>query len=81
MEIKILVLIEDILDISKIESGKSDLESLEFDLYSTIKSIVKMMSPLAKKKGLEFQFHVSSEIPYRLIGDEQHLTQIPPINP
>jgi len=72
----LLKLIEDILDISKIESGKSDLKKIEFDFYSTIKSVMRIMSPLATKKGLNCHLHMSSDIPYRLIGDEQHLSQV-----
>ena len=72
----LLSLIEDILDISKIEAGKSKLEIKEFDIYAVIKSIVTMMEPMAGKKGLECNLHISPNIPFKLKGDEQHLRQI-----
>jgi two-component system, sensor histidine kinase RpfC len=72
----LLALINDILDISKIEAGKITIEQADFDLHSLINSTAKMLSPQAENKGLKFNIHISPEIPFLLIGDEQHLRQI-----
>ena len=72
----LLALIEDILDISKIEAGKIESVSREFDLYATVKSTFRMLAPIAEKKGLKCILHISPDTPYNLIGDEQHLRQV-----
>lgn len=72
----LLSLIEDILDISKIEAGKIEIENKVFDLYTTVRSVVKMLTPGAEKKGLNCRLHIKPETPYNLMGDELHLRQI-----
>ena len=72
----LLSLIEDILDISKIEAGKTEIKNEKFDLYATIKSTLKMMSPLATEKGLVCKLHITPDTPYELMGDDLHLRQI-----
>jgi two-component system sensor histidine kinase RpfC len=72
----LLALIEDILDISKIEAGKIESVNKEFDLYATVKSTFRMMAPIAENKGLKCILHISPDTPYNLIGDEQHLRQV-----
>ncbi|MEX2525370.1 MAG: ATP-binding protein [Gammaproteobacteria bacterium] len=72
----LLALIEDILDISKIEAGKIESVNSDFDLYATVKSTFRMMAPLAEKRHLKCILHISPETPYNLIGDEQHLRQV-----
>ncbi|MEM7027163.1 MAG: ATP-binding protein, partial [Pseudomonadota bacterium] len=72
----LLTLINDILDISKIEAGKVSIESENFDLHSLMNSTAKILAPHAEVKKLDFNIHISPEIPYLLIGDEQLLRQI-----
>ena len=72
----LLSLIEDILDISKIEAGKTEIKHEEFDLYATVKSTLKMMTPLAVEKGLECKIHITPDTPYELLGDDLHLRQV-----
>jgi two-component system sensor histidine kinase RpfC len=72
----LLSLVEDILDISRIEAGKLTVASQPFDLYATLKTTVRMLAPLAEKKGLRCTLHITPETPYRLLGDEQHLRQV-----
>ncbi len=72
----LLALINDILDISKIEAGKITIEQVDFDLHALINSTTKMLSPQAVNKGLNFNVHISPEIPFLLCGDEQLLRQI-----
>jgi len=72
----LLTLIEDILDISKIEAGKLTLETTDFDLYGLINSIAMMLEPQAHAKGLNFFVHIAPETPFLLRGDPLHLRQI-----
>ncbi len=72
----LLRLIEDILDISRIEAGKMETESEEFDLYALINSTVNIFSPLARRKGLHLSSRVDIQIPFNLEGDALHLRQV-----
>lgn len=72
----LLSLINDILDISKIEAGKITPENVDFDLHATINSTATMLNLQAHKKGLKFIVHISPDVPFLLRGDEQHLRQI-----
>ncbi|MDX1518690.1 MAG: ATP-binding protein [Gammaproteobacteria bacterium] len=72
----LLTLINDILDISKIEAGKVELEYINFDFYALVNSTVRMLKPQAEKKGLDFGCHISPDVPILLRGDAQHIRQI-----
>ncbi|MCG6898755.1 MAG: response regulator [Gammaproteobacteria bacterium] len=72
----LLALIEDILDISKIEAGKFSIENTEFDLHSLINNTISMLRVQAETKNLILSSHISPSTPYRLIGDPHHLRQV-----
>lgn len=72
----LLSLIEDVLDISKIEAGKFILENTHFDLHKLVNSIIRMMHTQANSKGLKLSSHISPSTPFRLIGDPHHLRQV-----
>ena len=72
----LLSLIEDILDISKIEAGKLISESRPFDLHALVFDTVKTFSPQVDKKRIKLNCHIDPAVPYRLLGDELHLRQI-----
>lgn len=72
----LLALINDILDISKIEAGKVTIEKNEFDLHALINSTTTMLAPQAISKNLSFNVHIDPNVPFLLCGDEQHLRQI-----
>jgi two-component system sensor histidine kinase RpfC len=72
----LLELIEDILDISKIEAGKVTTTKASFDIYELIKSVVQLQRPLADKKNLAIFYHIDAAIPFNLYADEQHLKQV-----
>ncbi len=69
-------LIEDILDISRIEAGKMDTESVDFDLYELITTSINIFSPQARNKGLELSRHIDIHIPFYLSGDPMHIRQV-----
>ncbi len=72
----LLSIINDILDISKIESDKLNLEFINFSLRDCVGETVKTLAIRAQKKGLEFAFSISAEVPDTLIGDPGRLRQI-----
>ena len=72
----LLTLINDILDISKIEAGKITTETIDFDLYALINSTAMMLSPQVLNKGISFNVHISPDTPFLLKGDKLHLKQI-----
>ncbi len=69
-------LIEDILDISRIEAGKMDTESVDFDLYELITTSINIFSPQARSKGIELSRHIDIHIPFYLNGDPMHIRQV-----
>lgn len=72
----LLSLIENILDISKIEAGKLSLETTDLDLHALINSTAAILMPQARAKGLEFMIHIAPETPFLLRGDPLHLRQV-----
>lgn len=72
----LLALIEDILDISKIEAGKIIVDSNPFDLHELVATTVKSFHVQAENRGVELISHVDPAVPFRLQGDELHLRQI-----
>jgi len=72
----LLAIINDILDISKLESGKMDLEIKEFDLEKLIAGILSLVSYNAHKKGIEVIYYIEKDIPEFFMGDEVKLRQV-----
>lgn len=72
----LLKLIENVLDFSKIESGKLTAEIVDFDLHKMINNCADMFAMQAEKKGLRLHIHVSPETSFLLRGDVQHLRQV-----
>jgi two-component system sensor histidine kinase RpfC len=71
-----LKLIEDVLDISKIEAGKVSIEETDFDLHSLINGTAGVLSPQAEIRGLQLRTHVMPDVPHALRGDPYHLRQV-----
>lgn len=69
-------LIDDILDLSKIEAGKYQLVKAPLNLTQLIQSVVSLYQPRAREKGITLSSEVSQAIPNTLIGDEKHIRQI-----
>ena len=72
----LLALIGDILDLSKIEAGKLDLESLDFDLRRTLEDAAGIWRVQANAKGLAFEVRMPPETPTLLRGDPHRLRQV-----
>ncbi len=72
----LLALLSDVLDFSKIESGKMAIENLSFDLIAVVKEVCSQMRFKAEKKGLEFATEVYSGCPEKVSGDAIRVRQI-----
>lgn len=72
----LLSLIDNILDISKIEAGKVALEAKDFDLYALLHDVYAMFASHARSRGLRFMLHVDPTTPFRLHGDADHIRQV-----
>jgi PAS domain S-box-containing protein len=72
----LLTLINDVLEIAKIEAGKLQLEISSFDFSSMVRDVVDMMRLRAQGKGLQLVLEMASECPRYLEGDEARLRQI-----
>ena len=72
----LLNIINDILDYSKIEAGKIELENIEFDLRVTIDSLNDIVAIKAQEKGLEYVTMIHHDVPLALKGDPGRLRQV-----
>ncbi|MEH6459831.1 GAF domain-containing hybrid sensor histidine kinase/response regulator [Chitinimonas sp. JJ19] len=72
----LLAIINDVLDFTKIEAGKLDMERIEFSLDEVLANVATVTAQRAQDKGLEYLFHVPLNIPRQLIGDPLRLGQV-----
>ena len=72
----LLGIINDILDYSKIEAGKIELEAREFDLHQMLDNVASQLGEKVASKGLELVFDVAADLPTTLVGDSLRLTQV-----
>lgn len=72
----LLVIINDILDLSKIEAGKIIIEQTDFVISELLDSVKDMLLYKAEEKGLEFKLYLDPALPVRLIGDPTRINQV-----
>lgn len=72
----LLRVLNDILDLSKIESGDFEIEATEFDLIDVLDSAAELMSASAQAKQLDLSVFVSPDVPEFLVGDDGRLRQV-----
>ncbi len=72
----LLELINDILDLSKVESGHVELEAIVFDLRALLERVIEMMVSRASDQGLRLTVEVLPDVPSNLVGDPNRLRQI-----
>lgn len=72
----LLKLVDNILDLSKIESGKLVSEKVDFDLHQLVNSTLEMFLPQVEKKQIELSVRFSPETSFMLQGDPLHLQQV-----
>lgn len=69
-------ILSDIMDFSRIEAGRMELEKSDFDLRTLVGQCLKAVVPGAREKGLEVVLSMSAEVPFALRGDEARLRQV-----
>jgi len=72
----LLTLLNDILDLSKIEAGKMELESIEFDIREVVENSVRLIAAAAFKKNLDVICEIDNNLPQLAIGDPGRIRQI-----
>jgi CheY-like chemotaxis protein/nitrogen-specific signal transduction histidine kinase/HPt (histidine-containing phosphotransfer) domain-containing protein len=72
----LLSILNDILDFSRIEAGRLDLEAIPFSLRDCLGSAIAPLALRARQKGLELTCHIHSDVPDALIGDPGRLRQV-----
>ena len=72
----LLSLVNDILDLSKIEAGKMEIVPQEYDVVEMVSSLVKMITPRAEDKGLDVTLDIDRKIPRKLMGDDVRISQV-----
>ncbi len=72
----LLALINDVLDFSKIDAGKLELETEPFDLEEAIFDVMDMLSPLAAQKQIDMAFYYGDDVPQYIVGDVLRFKQI-----
>ncbi|MEL7488364.1 MAG: response regulator, partial [Pseudomonadota bacterium] len=72
----LLTLINDLLDFSKLDAGKIELELAPFDPFALVQSVTELLSTKSTDKGIEIASFVDPSLPRRLVGDEARLRQI-----
>ncbi len=72
----LLSIVNDILDISKIESGKTELVSGEYNVAASIYNFIEMSRARAEKKGILLKVDIAENLPSKMYGDEMRLKQI-----
>ncbi len=72
----LLAIINDILDLSKVEAGKMELVNADYHLKTVVDEVVGMMDMAASKRGLIMKYECDKDLPYRYHGDEGRIKQI-----
>ncbi len=72
----LLSLLNDVLDLSKIEAGKMDLERIAFSLRDVVEDAVRLFGLAASQKGIELACRVAPEVPEEVVGDPVRLRQV-----
>lgn len=73
---RLKALINDILDLSKIEAGELELAEHPLSLANLVETIRTVTGPQAERKGLKFEVSIADDMPDRIVGDENRLTQV-----
>ena len=71
----LLGIINDVLDMSKIESGKIELSYTDFNLAKLLRSVINVVSFRMEEKKQDFRLHMDEDLPIVIVGDEQRIAQ------
>ena len=74
--VALVTLVNDLLDLQRIELGKLDIEQVRFDPRACVHDVCKLLVPLARAKGVAFETEVAADVPGAAIGDPNRLRQL-----
>lgn len=72
----LLGLLNDILDLSRVEAGKIDLEKIELNIHNVIRNVAKGLSVIARNRGLELKIEIGADVPELIVGDPVRIRQV-----
>ena len=72
----LLAVVNDVLDLARVEAGKMTLETLDFDLDDLIETVTDVFAARAAAKRIKFRTHIAAEVPRYLRGDSSRINQI-----
>lgn len=72
----LLEIVNGILDISKIESGKLEIINSKYKAYDTFESLAKLIMPKMQEKGLDFTYYIAKDLPDTLYGDHANIKKV-----
>ncbi|MFT3713829.1 MAG: ATP-binding protein [Archangium sp.] len=72
----LVLLINDLLDVARMEEGRFELDLAPFDLHAVIRDVAALYEPLARDAGLELRLSLEPEVPHRVNGDALRLRQV-----
>jgi CheY-like chemotaxis protein len=72
----LLTIINDILDLSKAESGRLGIERLPLDVYRSVEEVLDLLAPKAAEKDLELVYNIDRTVPVMVLGDATRLRQV-----
>jgi two-component system, sensor histidine kinase and response regulator len=73
---RLIGLINDVLDLSKIEAGRLDFETIPFSLNETVAQPIELLLTKANQKGIHLSYSIDADVPGQLVGDPQRLQQV-----
>jgi len=73
---QLLNLVNDVLDVTKLESGHMELEDISFNVAQVITETVELLEPVARQKNLQIVLEISPQVPLEIYGDPHRLRQI-----
>ncbi|HET7057291.1 MAG TPA: response regulator [Nitrospiraceae bacterium] len=72
----LLILINDILDLSKVEAGQFALEAIAFNMHDLLSTSLELFTKRARDKGIDLRHHMAPDVPINVVGDPHRLRQI-----
>ena len=72
----LLSIIDEILDLSKVEAGRLELQRAPFDLAASVQGVIQLLAPKAREKDIGFTWRAEPDVPRLVVGDETRVRQI-----
>lgn len=72
----LLAVVNDVLDLSRIEAGKLEIATRVLDLRALVREVVELFAPKARQKALSLAHHIDGAVPQRVLGDEGRIRQV-----